>query len=72
MNTVGNSNGNHFADLEQDNKNSDVLKNVIVVGMKVDLYSKRVVKFSEATELCKKMGLGGCVETSARVNATKY
>ena len=49
-----------------------MLKNVIVVGTKVDLYSKRVVKFSEAVELCKLMGLAGCVEASARVNATKY
>jgi|TARA_B110001450_G_scaffold165868_1_gene154620 hypothetical protein len=37
LNTVGNSNGNHYADLENEIKNPDVLKNVIVVGMKVDL-----------------------------------
>ena len=72
MNTVGNSNGNHYPDLEVEIKNQDILKNVIIVGTKVDLYSKKVVKFSEVIELCKKMGLAGCVETSARVNATKY
>ena len=37
LNTVGNSNGNHFPDLELDKKNQDILKNVIVVGTKVDL-----------------------------------
>jgi hypothetical protein len=71
LNTVGNSNGNHF-DFDKDNVTSDMLKNVIIVGTKVDMYSKKVVKFSEATELCKKLGLAGCVEASARVNATKY
>ena len=45
-----------------------MLKNVIIVGTKIDIYSKKVVKFSEATELCQKLGLAGCVETSARVN----
>ena len=71
LNTVGNSNGNYFGDVEMENKKKEILKNVIVVGTKVDLYSKRMVKFSEAVELCKNMGLGGCVETSARVSATK-
>ena len=65
---MGNSNGGHL-DLDRENPNfQDMLKNVIIVGTKVDIYSKKVVKFSEATELCKKLGLAGCVETSARVN----
>ena len=47
------------------------LKNIVLVGTKVDLPMKKKVQFSEAIALCEKYGLAGCVETSSRVNETK-
>lgn len=73
MNTVGNvsENDGPFAQPKLSKKASIQLKNIVLVGTKVDLPQKKKVAFSEAIALCEKYGLAGCVETSSRVDKTK-
>lgn len=75
MNTVGNENDDHgpFATPKFGKKKSQEkqLKNIVLVGTKVDLPMKKKVQFSEAIALCEKYGLAGCVETSSRNDKTK-
>lgn len=75
MNTVGNDDDNGpFATPKFGKKPSQEpisIKNIVLVGTKVDLPMKKKVQFSDAIALCEKYGLAGCVETSARVDKTK-
>jgi len=76
MNTVGNDNDDTgpFAQPKFGKKKSQEiiqLKNIVLVGTKVDLPQKKKVQFSEAIVMCEKYGLAGCVETSSRSDKTK-
>ena len=46
---------------------AETAHNIILVGNKIDLADEgRQVKFSEAEQLARDLGLAGCVETSAK------
>lgn len=51
-------------------------RNIVLVGTKADLCPTeqsigRRVSFAQAIELCKKLGLAGCLETSSLVDNVK-
>ena len=56
------------------------MKNIVIVGTKADLYfnpninipKKKCVPFSDAVNLCQKLGLAGCLTTSSRFKLRKY
>ena len=71
LNTLGVNGDEEEEDMENENQ---PLNNVILIGTKKDLCyenlpaghraNQRSVPFSKAEELCRKLRLSGCVETS--------
>lgn len=70
-------NGGNLRNLQGDQTLSQALKNIVIVGTKADLCTnlpiqqKSLVPFSQAKELCQRLGLSGCIETSSRYKSHK-